>query len=79
MSKVIAMKKASKDEQSVVPTNEQLLTKQQACNLCNISSRTMNDWMKRKIIRYLKIGKTVRFVPSEVKASLGRYAQGAAA
>jgi len=39
----------------------------------------MNEWMKRKIISYRKIGKTVRFVPSEVQASIDRFAQGAAA
>lgn len=65
--------------QDVLPLNERLLTVNETCALCNVSRRTLCDWMKRKVIRYRKIGKLVRFVPSEVRECLDRFAQGAKA
>ncbi|HWN96165.1 MAG TPA: helix-turn-helix domain-containing protein [Methylomirabilota bacterium] len=42
---------------------------EQAADL-QITVRTLEDWMRRRLIPYYKIGKTVRFNPEVVRQSL---------
>jgi excisionase family DNA binding protein len=37
------------------------LTKRQAAAMLQISERTLCNWMDRKLVSFLKIGRTVRF------------------
>jgi excisionase family DNA binding protein len=50
-----------------------LLTKEQIALHLQIGPRTVDDWMKRRIIPFLKIGKAVRFRLSDVLETLARY------
>ena len=46
------------------------LTKEEAAKSLNISTRTLDSWISRKLIVYLKIGRTVRFDPEDLRATL---------
>ena len=41
-------------------SNNELLTKKEAASLLRISVRTLDLWMRRGVVPYLKIGRTVR-------------------
>ena len=49
------------------------LTKQNVCELCQVSQRTVDNWIKGKVIPSIKIGRLIRFRGSEVEAALLRY------
>ena len=55
-----------------LPTGEsdrhyhQLLTKIQVAELLNVTSRTVDCWMKRGLLPYYKIGRAVRFKSGDV-------------
>src|ERR1022692_1631850 len=47
-----------------------ILTKNQAAELLNITTRTVDEWMKRGLLPYLKIGRTVRFKEDDLMRHL---------
>ena len=47
-------------------TSAPLWTKQQLAEYLQVDIRTIENWMQRRCIPYLKIGKTVRFKPVDV-------------
>jgi excisionase family DNA binding protein len=46
------------------------LNKSQVADMLGVSHRTIDDWMKRRLIPFLKIGKAVRFVPADIEKHL---------
>jgi excisionase family DNA binding protein len=50
-----------------------ILTKKQAAELLHITTRTVEDWMKRGLLPYLKIGRTVRFKEDDLMRHLNDY------
>jgi len=48
----------------------QYLDKQAAAALLGISPRSLDIWMSRGLVPYLKIGRTVRFVPADLHEHL---------
>jgi hypothetical protein len=58
---------ASPSQVTLVATSPvDLLTKEQFAVACHVTSRTVEKWMKRGFINYVKFGRAVRFEPSEV-------------
>lgn len=52
------------------PTSDTLKTKREAAHYLHIGPRTLDDWMKRKMVPFFKIGKVVRFRVSDLDATL---------
>ena len=46
---------------------ETLKTKEELCEILQISLSTLNNWMKSGKVKYLKIGRCVRFLNEEVE------------
>ena len=46
------------------------LNKAEAADSLGISTRTLDSWLSRKLIPYLKIGRTVRFDPEDLRRTL---------
>jgi len=46
---------------------EELLKKNDIAKICGVSLRTVNNWINRRLISYVKFGKSVRFVPSDIQ------------
>ena len=59
--------------QMEAPADFTLLTAPQIAKACNVSRRTVDNWVARKQVPYLKIGASVRFKPSEVMAALEKF------
>ncbi len=53
-----------------------LLNKGQVAERLNVSVRAVDVWMARGLLRYMKIGRSVRFKWSEVEHQLQRLAVG---
>jgi excisionase family DNA binding protein len=53
-------------------TGDPLKTKREAALYLNIGTRTLDDWMKRKMVPFFKIGKVVRFRVSDLEAALNK-------
>jgi len=53
-------------------TSDTLKTKREAAQYLHIGTRTLDDWMKRKMIPFFKIGKVVRFRVSDLDAALDK-------
>ena len=51
----------------------QLVTKNEIAQLAKVSHRTVDNWIKRKTVPYLKIGGSIRFNVAEVMAALSRF------
>jgi excisionase family DNA binding protein len=51
---------------------EKFLTKAEVCARFGIAERTLNGWMKRRLIPFRKIGHVVRFVESEVEERINK-------
>lgn len=49
-----------------------LLTKEQLAKRANVSLRTIETWMSRKLVPHIKIKKTVRFIWPDVEQTLKR-------
>lgn len=58
-------------ERAIPPTL--FLRKGQAAEAMGIGRRTLNDWMRRKIIPYRKIGKIVLFSAEDLKTALDGF------
>ena len=52
---------------------EPLLTKEQVAVHCQVCLRTVDAWMKRGALKFRKLGKSVRFRPSDVEAHLATF------
>jgi excisionase family DNA binding protein len=48
-----------------------LITKKQAAASLQISERTLCHWMNRRLVRYIRIGKTVRFRRADIEGNVG--------
>lgn len=53
-----------------VTNADEILEKSEAADRLKISTRTLDEWMRRGRVPFLKIGKTVRFRWNEVLAQL---------
>jgi excisionase family DNA binding protein len=49
------------------------LDKKQAANLLQVSERTLNSWMQRGLVSYLRIGRTIRFRKSDLELNTGVF------
>jgi len=58
---------------SVECASDGLLSKRGLAPKLQISTRTVDDWMRKGRIPFLKIGKAVRFRLSDVLETLDRY------
>jgi excisionase family DNA binding protein len=81
MTSVVAKK--SKNEVEEIEPDEGMLTKRQLAERLNVSLRTVESWMSQKLVPYIKIKKTVRFIWTDVEQALKRgssvgYGPGAA-
>lgn len=56
--------------QDIDRASDELLTKRELAAKLKVSVRTLDDWMRRGRIVYLKIGKTVRYRYSDVLEKL---------
>jgi excisionase family DNA binding protein len=45
---------------------EDLLRKRDVVKKCRIAPRTLDGWIKRKRIPYVKFGKLIRFIPADI-------------
>jgi len=53
-----------------VPFEHRMLTKQEAAEYFRVEARTIEAWMKARLIPYIRIGHTVRFRMSDVLLEL---------
>ena len=53
-----------------------LLTKEEIAGHYSIGLRTVNAWMKKRILPYLKIGRVVRFNLADCDAALSKFKVG---
>ena len=56
---------------------ERLLSKKELAPRLNVAVRTVDSWMQRGLLPYLKIGRSVRFRWSDVMEGLERFRVGA--
>ena len=54
-----------------------LLTKRELAAKFHVCIRTVDSWVNRKLIGYIKIGNSVRFTPSDVEAFIQKHRIGA--
>ena len=73
--KHITMKRSAINKTHLVTevSREELLTKRQLAPRLRCSARTLDEWMKRGRIPYIKLGKTVRFRWADVVSKLNQY------
>jgi excisionase family DNA binding protein len=45
-------------------------SKDDVARVFNVSTKTVFNWMQRRLIPYVRIGHTIRFDPAEVKAAI---------
>jgi excisionase family DNA binding protein len=45
-------------------------SKNDVAQVFNVSRKTVFNWMQRRLIPYVRIGRTIRFDPAEVKAAI---------
>jgi excisionase family DNA binding protein len=50
-----------------------LLTKRELAAKCRVCIRTVDSWINRKLIGYIKVGHSVRFTPSDVEAFIQKH------
>ena len=48
-------------------TTQNLLTKRDLASMAKVYPRTIDNWMARGWLPFLKLGKSVRFLPSDVQ------------
>ena len=60
-------------EQVIDRATDGLLSKKEVAARLRISPRTLDQWMRKKRISYLKIGKTVRFRLADVLEKLNAF------
>lgn len=67
------MKTSITTEQVIDRATDGLLSKKEVAARLRISPRTLDLWMRKKRIPFLKIGKTVRFRFPDVLEKLSRF------
>ena len=55
---------------SFIPFEQRMLTKQETADYLRVTERTIEAWMKARLIPYIRIGHTVRFRMSDVLLEL---------
>lgn len=61
------------DEHGIDSASDGLLTKRELATKLRVSVRTLDEWMRRGRIAYLKIGKSCRYRYSDVLERLNAY------
>lgn len=57
-----------------IPFEQRMLTKQETAEYFRVEERTIEMWMKARLIPYVRIGRTVRFRMSDLLLELdGRF------
>jgi excisionase family DNA binding protein len=67
------MKPIDNEEQTADHASGGLLDKSALARKLDVSKRTVDFWMKKKRLPFIKVSRTVRFVWSDVLAALKRY------
>ncbi len=65
-------------ETAPTPHGEPLLTKTQVAKKLSISERTVDNLMRAKSLAFVRIGRAIRFEPSDVDAFKNSYRVNAA-
>ncbi len=65
-------------ENTPAPHGETLLTKPQVAKKLSISERTVDNLMRAKALAFVRIGRAIRFEPSDVDAFKNSYRVNAA-
>jgi excisionase family DNA binding protein len=59
---------------SIHPLSDEVMDKSEASKLLKISTRTLDDWMQKKVVPYAKLPSgTVRFRRSQLLEFIARY------
>ena len=58
------------------PPPDQMMTKKEVASLMRVEARTVNNWMAKRWLRFVRIGNTVRFRRSDVIGSMDRHEDG---
>jgi excisionase family DNA binding protein len=61
------------EKQTIERASDGLLSKRGLAPKLQISTRTLDDWMRKGRIPFLKVGKTVRFRWPDVLEKLGQF------
>ena len=61
------------EQLTIERASDGLLTKRELATKLKVSVRTLDDWMRRGRIAYLKIGKSCRYRYSDVLEKLNAY------
>jgi hypothetical protein len=56
-----------------IRNNEEWFNKKQIALRYNIGERTVTDWMKRRILPFVKVGRVVRFHLPECELAVKKY------
>jgi excisionase family DNA binding protein len=56
-----------------MPATDELITKRELARRLRLSTRTIDAWMRTKHLPYLKCGKTVRFLWTDVLEKLNAF------
>jgi len=59
--------------EQIDPSEDGLLTKREIAPRLHCSVRTVDDWMRKGRLPYLKLGKSVRFHWTDVVAKLSEF------
>ena len=63
----------SESAQDVDRASDNLLNKWELAAKLKVGKRTVDAWMKKRRLPFIKVGKTVRFNWQDVLAKLGQY------
>ena len=55
---------------SSIPFEQRMLTKQEAAEYFQVTERTVEEWMRMRLVPYFRIGHTVRFRMSDLLLEL---------
>src|SRR5262245_61095758 len=58
------------EDKNIAPV---FLTKREAAKVLNISERTLCNWMARRLVSYVRIGRTIRFRRSDLEQNIGTF------
>ncbi len=61
------------ENEAIDRASDGLLTKRELATKLKVSVRTLDDWMRRGRIAYLKIGKSCRYRDGDVLEKLNAY------
>jgi excisionase family DNA binding protein len=58
--------------------SERLLTKEEVAVICHVTTRSVENWMARGALQYMKIGRSVRFRLRDVEVHVASFYRGLA-